>query len=115
MEVQPTHRFESENMDMEMDSPSTPRELDQEIPDTKSSVGVDMMALEALRSFEKGERVHMAYISAGKRKKGTFSISRARVDKNKSYWEYQLLDDSQQLFDNGKWIREKELKREGKR
>lgn len=112
MEFQPAHRFETE----EIESPSTPEELEQDIPDTKSTVNVDPLALEALRSFEKGDRVHMGYVnSAGKRKKGIFTISRARVDKSKSYWEYQLLDDSNQSFDSGKWVRDKDLKIEVKR
>ncbi|KAF2469347.1 uncharacterized protein BDR25DRAFT_371893, partial [Lindgomyces ingoldianus] len=64
------------------------------------------------RKFKKRDTVHISIVQSGVRTKGTFKIAKGRLNKSKSYWEYQLEDSNGQPYKNGAWIREKDLKME---
>jgi hypothetical protein len=55
--------------------------------------------------------VHMSQIANGAMVKGTFTVSRPRANPG-GYPEYQLTDMlTGKLYNNGAWVREKNLKR----
>lgn len=99
------------------------------VPMEKSGVYVDPMATHVSRirliatplahckqasgRFQKGNTVHMSIIEHGARRKGTFKIRRGRLTAS-GYWEYQLsiIDGKGQLYQDGAWVRERELKAE---
>ncbi|OCK80679.1 hypothetical protein K432DRAFT_404511 [Lepidopterella palustris CBS 459.81] len=83
------------------------------IPDEKSDVELDPNAPEQGRKFGKGDTVHMTLIAGGVRTKGVFTIHSSQSQR--SYWEYQLKDGKGYLYNNGAWVREKNLKLEKRR
>ncbi|KAF2466509.1 uncharacterized protein BDR25DRAFT_75836 [Lindgomyces ingoldianus] len=85
---------------------------DDAIPEHKSGVRIDPNALDQSGRFEKRDTVHMSMIQSGVRTKGTFKVAKGRLNKSKSYWEYQLEDGDGRPYKNGAWIREKDLKME---
>lgn len=57
----------------------------------------------------------MSIIENGARTKGTFKIKRAQINPY-GYWEYKLaIINSHDLYNNGVWVREKDLKAESTR
>ncbi|KAF2278299.1 uncharacterized protein EI97DRAFT_250235 [Westerdykella ornata] len=84
-------------------------------PPHRSSVYIDPFAQRAQPRFQKGDSVHMSIIENGIRRKGTFKIHKGRYNGTGGFWEYQMLEDGSRLYNNGAWVREKDLKLEKRR
>jgi hypothetical protein len=119
--VRPCHiGLTNDFQDEAMDSPS-----DEAIPQHKSAVYVDPFAARVSRPslglsqtnanslltldqggnrFQKGDTVHMSIVENGARRKGIFTVRKARYNDKSGIWEYQLSD--------GAWARENTLKLE---
>ena len=54
----------------------------------------------------------MSIIETGARTKGSFTVYKAQYNRQRSFWEYQLLDARGRLYERGAWIRERNLKLE---
>lgn len=62
--------------------------------------------------FNKRDIVHRSEIVNGVRTKGTYTVVKARRHSSGAYYEYQLVDSSNQPYKNGAWVREKDLRME---
>ncbi|KAF2501298.1 hypothetical protein BU16DRAFT_555791 [Lophium mytilinum] len=85
------------------------------IPDEKSDVAIDPNAPDQSRKFSKNDEIHMTAIVNGVRMKKNFTVYKSQVNWSRSYWEYQLKDSSGALYNNGAWVRERDLKTESRR
>ncbi|KAJ4348442.1 uncharacterized protein N0V89_009816 [Didymosphaeria variabile] len=110
------HQADDSSLQREVDPSWSEEELPKQqttVPMEKSGVYVDPMATHASGRFQKGNTVHMSIIEHGARRKGTFKIKRGRLTAS-GYWEYQLsiIDGNGRLYQDGAWVRERELKAE---
>ncbi|ORY00887.1 hypothetical protein BCR34DRAFT_102530 [Clohesyomyces aquaticus] len=88
---------------------------DDAIPEHKSGTRIDPNDLMAPPKFEIGDAVHMSTNINGFLTRGDFSINNSRYRKSKKYWEYQLEQSKGVLYENGAWVREKDLKKQSRR
>lgn len=52
----------------------------------------------------------MSIVQNGERRRGLFDIYQGRL--SSAYFEYQLFQDDGKLYNNGEWIRERNLRAE---
>lgn len=95
--------------------------LDPNAPDVGNRLGkqseatADSQICQQSRKFSKNDEIHMTAIVNGVRMKKNFTVYKSQVNYSRSYWEYQLKDSSGALYNNGAWVRERDLKTESKR
>lgn len=57
----------------------------------------------------------MSMIEGGIRMKGVFTVANARLHSSRTYYEYQLVDGNGRWYQDGAWVRERDLRTEKRR